>query len=101
MKTARLKFRVFPLVALLAVSIAAGPAGLLGQGLPTQVSPFCPPIGLSSRHVSRVRPVFRLSSSVTFGWRVMRSHSGIPFWMRSPLPSKMGDMDKSDALAVC
>ncbi len=33
MKSARLKFRIFPLVALLAVSIAAGPA-TLGQGLP-------------------------------------------------------------------
>ena len=54
MKTARLKLRVFPLVALLAVSIAAGPA-TLGQGLP-KADPE--QVGLSSERLQRIDEVF-------------------------------------------
>ncbi len=50
MKSARLKFRIFPLVALLAVSIAAGPA-TLGQGLP-KADPE--QVGLSSERLERI-----------------------------------------------
>ena len=52
MKSARLKFRIFPLAALLAVSIAASPAGLLGEGLPKVL--HAEEVGLSSERLERI-----------------------------------------------